>query len=168
MLLERTDGWIAMLRDKTLVSMGDSGCLPVAATSILHKAGFAEADSGVPDRAAWLACGAVNNAGRVTLPPDPIDCSVRDGDLHAGVAVVTSGLLDSAGGRAEPRGAAMAVGDLGEAAGRGETINPAIGPTNSVAVSVNHSLLAHLCQNPLAWLNRRRLKGRFGLDPIST
>ena len=54
MLLQRTDGWAAMLGDNTSVPMGDNGCLPVEAASILHKARSAEADSGVLDRATGL------------------------------------------------------------------------------------------------------------------
>ena len=138
MLLRRTDGRAAMLRDKALMPMGESGCLLVAATSILHKAGSAEANSSVPDRATWLACGAVNNADRVTLPPNPTDCSVREGNFHASAAAATSRLLDGAEGHAfDPGGAAVAVGDFGEAAGRGETVNPTTGSTNSAAASVS-------------------------------
>ena len=138
MLLGRVDGWVAMLGDKMPVPMGDSGCLPIAAARILRKARSTEADSGVPNRAAWLACGTVNDASRVTLPPDPTDCSVGEGDFHAGAAAVTGRLLDSAEGRAfDPRGAAVVVGDFGEAAGKGQTVNPATGPTNSTVVSVS-------------------------------
>ena len=96
MLLWRADGWAAMLGDKAPVPMGDSGCLPVTAARILHKAGSAEADSSVPDRAAWLACGAINEAGRVVLPFDLTDCAVEECDFHASVAAATSGLLDGA------------------------------------------------------------------------
>ena len=118
--------------------MDDSGRLPVAAARILYKTRSAEADNGVPDRAAWLACGAINNAGQVTLPPDSTDCSIREGDFHASVAAVTGRLPDSAEGRAfDPRGAAVAVGDFGEATGRGEIVNPATGPTNSIAASMS-------------------------------
>ena len=46
-----------------LVPVGDSGGLPVAAVRIFRIARSTEADSGVPDRAAWLAFGAVNDAG---------------------------------------------------------------------------------------------------------
>ena len=80
MLLGRTDGWATMLGDKTPVPMGDSGCLPVTVVRILRKARFTEADNSVPDRATWLACGAVNDAGRVALPSDPTDCSVGEAD----------------------------------------------------------------------------------------
>ena len=131
MLLWMTDGRATMLGDKMLVPMGDSGCLPVAATSILHKVGSAEADNSVPDRATLLACGAVNHAGRVMLLPDPTDCVIGEGDFHAGAAAVTSRLLDNARGRAfDPGGAAVAVGDLNEAAGRGEWSIPPQGPPN--------------------------------------
>ena len=90
MLLQRTDGWATMLGDKTPVPMGDSGCLPVVAARIFHKAGFAKADSGVLDRATWLACGAVNDAGQVTLPFDPTDCTNEEGDFHASAAATAS------------------------------------------------------------------------------
>ena len=95
-LLRRADGWMAGLGDKAPVPMGDGGCLLVAATGILHKVGFAEANNGMPDRAAWLACGAVNEASRVTLPSDLTNCTVGKGDFHASAAAATSGLLDSA------------------------------------------------------------------------
>ena len=138
MLLRRADGWAAMLGDKAPVPMGDSGCLPVVAVGILHKAGSAEADSCMPDRAAWLAYGAINEAGRITLPSDPTDCAVEEGDFHASVAVAISGLLDGAGGGAPDfEAAAVAICDIGETAGRGETVNPAIGPTKSTATSVS-------------------------------
>ena len=90
MLLWRTDGWATMLGDKTPVPMGDSGCLPVAVARILQKAGSAEADSGVPDRAAWLVYGTINDAGRFTLPSDLTNCSVGEGDFHASAAAATS------------------------------------------------------------------------------
>ena len=71
-------------------------------------------------------------------PLDPTDCSVGEGDFHAGAAAATSGLLDGAGGRVpDPGGAAVAVGDIGETVGRGETINPTIEPTKSAAASVS-------------------------------
>ena len=95
-LLRRADGWAAMLRDKAPVPMGDGGCHPIAAAGILHKAGSVEAESCVPDRTAWLACGTINEAGRVTLPPDPTDCTVEKGDFHASAVAATSRLLNSA------------------------------------------------------------------------
>ena len=124
--------------DKALVPVGDSGCLHVAAVSILHKAGSTEADSNVPDRATWLACGAINEAGRVTLSSDSTDCTVGEGDFHASAVAATNGLLDGAGGGAPDfRVAAVAICDMGETAGRGEAVNPATGPTKSVAASVS-------------------------------
>ena len=138
MLLRRANGWATMLGDKASMPVGDSGCLPVTATRILHKAGSAEANSSMPDRAAWLVCGAINEVGRVALPSNPTDCAVREGDFHASTAAATSRLLDGVGGRAPDfRAAAVVVYDIGKTAGRGETVNPAIGPTNSAAASVS-------------------------------
>ena len=94
-LLRRADGWMAGLGDKAPVPVGDGGCLPVVAAGILHKVGSTKADSCVPNRAAWLACGAVNEAGRVTLPSDLTDCTVGKGDFHASAVAATSKLLNS-------------------------------------------------------------------------
>ena len=63
MLFWGGNGWVAMLGDEAPVPVGDSGGLLVAAARIFRIARSAEADSGVPDRAAWFACGAVDNAG---------------------------------------------------------------------------------------------------------
>ena len=94
--LRRADSWMVGLGDKAPVPMGDGGCLPVAAVGILHKAGSAEADSCMPDRAAWLPFGTVNEVGRVMLLSDPNDCTVGKGDFHASVAATTGRLLDGA------------------------------------------------------------------------
>ena len=71
-----------MLGYEMPVPVGDNGCLPVAAARIFHIARSAEADSGVPDRAAWFACSVVDDADRVTLLPDPPDRATGEGDFE--------------------------------------------------------------------------------------
>ena len=75
-----------MLGNEASVPVGDSGGPPVAAARIFYITRSAEADNGVPDRVAWLACGAVDDVGRVTLPSDSTDCTVGEGDFHASAA----------------------------------------------------------------------------------
>ena len=93
-LAEDADEVVILIDDMTRPTRSQQYVSPIL--GILHKVGSAEADGCMPNRAAWLACGVVDEAGRVTLPSDPTDCAIGKGDFCASAAAATSGLLDGA------------------------------------------------------------------------
>ena len=82
--------------DKTPASVSDGSCLTVDVPGAHHEVGFAKADGCMADSAACFARRATDEAGGVSLSPDPADCTTENGNFCAGATAAMGGLLASA------------------------------------------------------------------------